>query len=176
MGEKTSCARESGLSRPTVMAHLEALEVAHAIFPVKPFSGGGKKEIIRRPKVYAFDTGFVSHVRGWNEIRETDRGFLWEHLVLDMLRVTAVNVFYWSDKSGSEVDFVVKGLHGEADTFECKFNPDKYSWEAISKFRNYYPEGRNFCLSPHIRENYKLSHGEIEVIFTSIPPGSVSKA
>ncbi len=171
--EIVSLARESGLSRPTVMAHLEALEVAHAIYMVRPFSGGGKKEIVRRPKVYAFDTGFVSYVRGWNEIRETDRGFLWENLVLDMLRVTAGSVFYWSDKSGSEVDFVVKGLQGEVHTFECKINPDKYSWDAISKFRNYYPKGSNFCLSPHIRENYKLSHSGIEVIFTSIPGSGI---
>lgn len=171
--EIVSLARESGLSRPTVMAHLEALEIAHTIYPVRPFSGGGKKEIVRRPKIYAFDTGFVCHIKGWNEIRETDRGFLWEHLVLDMLRVVAESVFYWSDKYGNEVDFVVKGFHEEVHTFECKINPDKYSWAAITKFRNYYPNGRNFCLSPHIRENYKLSHAGIEVNFTSIPGSGV---
>lgn len=167
--EIVSLARESGLSRPTVMAHLEALGIVHAIYMERPFSGGGRKEIVRQPKVYAFDTGFVCHIRGWNEGRETDRGFLWEHLVLDMLRVNAGNVFYWSDKYGDEVDFVVKGLHGEVHAFECKINPDKYSWTAISKFRNYYPKGRNFCLSPHIRENYTLSHSGIEVIFTCNP-------
>jgi predicted AAA+ superfamily ATPase len=167
--EITSLAKESGLSRPTVMAHLEAMAVAHAISLIHPFYGGGEKEIIKRPKVYTFDTGFVCHVRGWNEIRETDRGVLWVHLVLDMLRVYFGNVYYWTDKYGNEIDFIVKGTGKEVHTVECKINPDKYSPSAIKKFREYYPKGRNYCYSPHIKDNFKLSFGKIEVFFQSFP-------
>jgi uncharacterized protein len=166
--EITSLAKESELSRPTVMSHLEALTVAHAISFVKPFYGGGKKEIVKRPKVYAFDTGFVTHVKGWKEIRETDRGLLWEHLVLDMLRVTFGNVFYWTDKDKNEVDFIIKGHGNEVHTIECKINPEKYSSNSIQKFRGYYPKGRNYCLSPHIKDPYKLLIGELEVEFRSV--------
>ena len=144
MLEISSLARESGLSRPTVMSHLEALTIAHAITIVQPFFGGGKKEIVKRPKVYGFDTGFVTHIRGWNEIRESDRGLLWEHLVLDMLRATYGQVYYWSDKEKSEIDFVVKGEGDEIHAIECKVNPDKFSGKAILKFRAFYPQGRNF--------------------------------
>lgn len=167
--EISSLAKESGLSRPTVMAHLEALEVAHAISLVKPFYGGGIKEIVRRPKLYSFDTGFVCHVQGWNEIRETDRGFLWEHLVLDMLRVRYGQVFCWSDKYANEIDFIVKGLTGDVHTIECNINPEKFSPSAIMKFREYYPKGRNFCFSPHIKEFYELSFGSQRVSFRSFP-------
>jgi len=167
--EVATIAKGSGLSRPTVMAHLEALSVAHAISLIQPFYGGGKKEIVKRPKVYAFDTGFVCHVRGWNEIRETDRGFLWEHLVLDMLRVRFGKIYYWSDKYGNEIDFIVKGTRGDINTFECKINPDKYSPSAVTKFREYYPEGEDYCISPHVRNSYKLSFGHIGVTFQSFP-------
>jgi len=167
--EITSLARESGLSRPTVMAHLEAMAVACAISVLQPFYGGGKKEIVKRPKVYAFDTGFVCHVRGWNEIRETDRGVLWEHLVLDMLRVTYGEVYYWNDKYGNEIDFIIKGVRGEVHTVECKINPEKYSPSAVRKFREYYPIGSNYCYSPHIVNGFKLSYGDIEVDFLSFP-------
>lgn len=167
--EITSLAKESGLSRPTVMAHVEAMTIAHTISLIQPFFGGGKKEIVKRPKLYAFDTGFVSHVRGWNEIRETDRGLLWEHLVLDMLHVGFGSVFYWTDKYGNEIDFVFKGTGKEVHTVECKINPDKYSPTAIKKFREYYPEGRNFCYSPHIKNQYMLSFGNITVSFQSFP-------
>jgi len=167
--EIASMARESGLSRPTVMAHIEALTVAHAVSLVRPFYGGGKKEIVKRPKMYAFDTGFVSHVRGWNEIRETDRGVLWEHLVLDMLHVAFGNVYYWTDKYQNEIDFIIKGTRGEVHTVECKINPDKYSPAAVEKFREFYPEGNNYCYSPHIRNHYKLSFENIEVSFQSFP-------
>jgi len=167
--EITSLAKESGLSRPTVMAHIEAMSVAHAITLIHPYFGGGRKEIIKRPKAYAFDTGFVTHVRGWTEIRETDRGQLWEHLVLDMLQVAYGNVYYWTDKYKNEIDFIVKGKGKESHTIECKINPDKYSSVAVMKFREYYPEGRNFCYSPHIQPPYKLRIGKIEVDFQSVP-------
>lgn len=166
--EITSLSKEGGLSRPTVMAHIEALSVAHAIYLVQPFFGGGRKEIVKRPKVYAFDTGFVTHVRGWNEIRETDKGLLWEHLVLDMLRVSFGSVYYWLDKEKYEIDFVVKGLELEVHTVECKINPDKYSPKAVQKFRGYYPIGRNLCFSPHIKTPYKLKYGNTEVEFLSV--------
>jgi uncharacterized protein len=165
--EITSLAKESGLSRPTVMSHLEALTVAHAISFVQPFFGGGKKEIVKRPKVYAFDTGFVTHVKGWRNIRETDRGLLWEHLVLDNLKVISGNVFYWSDKDKNEIDFIIKGSGQEVHTIECKINPEKYSLKAVHKFRNYYPKGRNFCFSPHVKIPYKLQVNELEVEFQS---------
>jgi len=167
--EITSLAKESGLSRPTVMAHIEAMSVTHAISLIQPFFGGGRKEIVKRPKIYAFDTGFVSYVRGWNEIRETDRGVLWEHLVLDMLHVAHGKIYYWTDKSRNEIDFILRGTAGEVHTVECKINPDNYSSGAVKKFREYYPEGKNFCYSPHIKNPYRLLVGGIEVSFQSFP-------
>lgn len=163
--EITSLAKDSGLSRPTVMAHIESLSVAHAITPVHPFFGGGKKEIVKRPKFYAFDTGFVCYVRGWKEIRETDRGVLWEHLVLDMLRVEYSTVFYWMDKENNEIDFIVKGERGEIHAIECKINPDKFSVKTIQRFREFYPKGTNYCFCPHIKQPYKLNFNGTEVLF-----------
>ena len=163
----TSLSKESGLSRPTVMSHIEALTVAHAINPVLPFFGGGKKEIVKRPKVYAFDTGFVAYVKGWNELRETDRGLLWEHLVHDMLKVRFGQVFYWTNKNKNEIDFVIKGGGNAIHTFECKINPGKFSSKSLAKFREYYPEGKNFCLSPFVQKPYKLRYKNLEVEFIS---------
>jgi len=175
MLEVTSLARESGLSRPTVMSHLEALTVAHAITSVQPFFGGGKKEIVKRPKVYGFDTGFVTLIKGWNEIRETDRGLLWEHLVLDMLRVSFGNVHYWTDKEKNEIDFIVKGKGGEIHTIECKINPEKYSDRAIRKFRSYYPKGKNYCFSPHVDKPYKMIRNGTEVFILSVVDDEMMK-
>jgi uncharacterized protein len=165
--EITSLAKECGLSRPTIMTHVEALTIAHAINIVMPYYGSGKKEIVKRPKVYAFDTGFVTFVKGWNEIRETDRGLLWEHLVLDMLKVKFGDVYYWRNKDKYEIDFVTKGQGKLVNTFECKINPEKFSPKAMHRFREYYPEGENYCISPHIKTPYKLRFGKLEVIFTS---------
>ncbi len=166
-------ARHSGLSRPTVMMHVEALQIAHAINLVSPFFGGGRKEIVKRPKIYAFDTGFVTFVNGWNEIRDDDRGLLWEHLVLDMLTVKYRKVFYWQNKNRNEVDFVIKGFGNKIDVFECKINPLKFDPKSLSVFRKYYPEGKNYCFSPHVSSPYSRRFDKLEVKFISTAEGII---
>jgi predicted AAA+ superfamily ATPase len=151
-------AKETGLSRPTVISHLDALEIAHSITRVPPYHAGGHREIIKQPKVYAFDTGMVAHVRGWDAVRETDRGFLWEHLVLDELRFInpASTIHYWRDKRGHEVDFVIEGSEGRVDTIEAKINPDSFNSRNLMVFRQCYPKGMDYLLCPYVREPYKL--------------------
>lgn len=49
--EATKTAGALGIGRPTVESHLRALEITHAVKIVRPFFGGGRKEIIKMPKV-----------------------------------------------------------------------------------------------------------------------------
>ncbi len=166
----THLARLSDLSRQTVKAHVEAMSVAHAVYLLSPFHGGGRREITQRPKCYSFDTGFVTFVKGWDRIREDDRGLLWEHLVLDTLRtlVDDRNLFYWRDKSGREVDFVVKRGQQQSDAIECKINPDQFDPAHLAVFRSLYPEGRNYVLSPNVKSSYQRRYGNLKVDFISI--------
>lgn len=165
-------ARLSGLSRPTVMAHVEALTIAHALVLLPPFHGCGRQEITRRPKAYAFDTGFVAHAKGWTTLRAEDRGFLWEHLVLDDLRahLAGVRIRYWRDKSGREIDFVVPRGRNIADAVECKINPDAFHTKSLDVFRDIYPRGRNFVISPAVKSPYTRRLGAHSVTFL----GSIS--
>ena len=70
--EVTKTAKALGITRPTVESHLSALEITHAVALVRPFHGGGQRELVKQPKMYAFDTGFVSYARGWNPLRPED--------------------------------------------------------------------------------------------------------
>jgi predicted AAA+ superfamily ATPase len=146
------------------------MSIAHALFLLPPFHGGGRREIIRRPKCYAFDTGFVVFVKGWESIREEDRGFLWEHLVLDELRTIFDdrNLYFWKDKSGREVDFVVKGSDQRVDAIECKINPDKFNPDDLGVLRSVYSKGRNWVLSPAIKTPYQRRCGKMLVQFSSL--------
>jgi len=163
------------LSRPTVRSYAEALQIAHAIHLVRPFRGGGGGEIVRRPKCYAFDTGFVTFERGWDRIREDDRGLLWEHLVLDSLRFRHPDhdIFYWRDKGGREVDFVVRWGEGRVDTFECRIDPDEVGAGPVTAFRRRYPLGRDYVVVPAARHGYRIRRGgrEFTVCGTSGLPG-----
>ncbi len=147
----SALAREVGLSRPTVKAHLEAMTVALALQPLSPFHGGSRRELVKQPKVYAFDTGFVRFARGWRELRPEDMGPLWEHLVLDVLRAAVPSrpIHYWRDKSGREIDFVLPG-RGRVDTFECKIDPEAFTGHALEVFRRTYPEGNDYVVAPVI--------------------------
>ena len=151
----------SELSRPTVKSHIEAMQAAHAVHLLPPFHGGGRREIVSRPKCYVFDTGFVTFERGWESIRDDDRGLLWEHLVLDTLRCRCPDedIFYWRDKSRREVDFVVRRGRGRVDVVECKVNPDRLDTTAIETFRGLYPEGENFIVSPAVKTPYRIRRG-----------------
>ncbi len=66
--------------------------------------------------------------------------------MLDSLRFRHLddNIFYWRDKSGREVDFVVRRGEGRLDTFECKIDPDEVSPAPVIAFRRRYPLGRDY--------------------------------
>lgn len=149
------------VSRPTARKYLETLETAQAIRLLRPFSGGGPREIVARPKAYAFDTGFVTFERGWDTLREEDRGVLWEHLALDSLlfRVFPNDLFYWRDKSGRELDFVIRRGRDRLDVVECKIDPDEFRPRALDAFRERYPEGENFVVSPFVPEPWRMRRG-----------------
>ena len=155
-------ASHSELSRPSVKAHIEAMQIAHAVHLVRPFHGGGRREIVSRPKCYAFDTGFVTLEKGWDSIRDDDRGLLWEHLVLDALRSRHrdEDIFYWLDKSRREVDFVVRRGRDRVDLLECRIDPDRLNTAAVQAFREIYPLGDNYIVSPAAKRPYHVRQGD----------------
>lgn len=148
--EIVKAASAVGIARPTVESHLRALEVTHALTLLRPFAGGHQDELVRMPKAYAFDTGFVSYARGWDPLRPADFGVLWEHLVLESLQARCPDrpIRYWRDKRGHEIDFVIPGARGAVDAIECKWNADAFDPGSLVAFRQRHPLGRNWLLVP----------------------------
>jgi hypothetical protein len=148
--EITKTATALGITRVTVESHIRALEITHAVTVVRPFHRGGQKEIVKQPRIYGFDTGFVSFVRGWDPLRPDDMGPLWEHLVLEHLQAhfPDASIGYWRDKAGREVDFVIPRGRDEVDAIECKWHPDAFDPKALEVFRTSSPKGRNFLVTP----------------------------
>ena len=163
--EVTRTASALGISRPTVENHLRALEATHAVTLVRPFHGGGQKELIKMPKAYGFDTGFVSFCKGWEPLRPDDYGLLWEHLVLEFLQAHAHpwKIQYWRDAAGRELDFVIQRSRDEIDVIECKWDPTRFDPTSLKLFRSYYPSGNNYLLSPLSVDGYLKQAGELHV-------------
>ena len=162
-----------GISRATVDSHLRALEITHALTLVRPFHSGGPKELVKQPKAYAFDTGFVSFARGWDPLRPDDCGLLWEHLVLESLQAGFPDdtIRYWRDKAGKEVDFVRVRQRDEVDAIECKWNPGAFDATALKVFRAQYPKGRNYLTAPLTGPSYLKRFDKLEVKIVN-PAGS----
>ena len=124
------------------------------------------------PKCYAFDTGFVTFAKGWERIREDDRGYLWEHLVLDSLRARLPDreLYYWRDKSGREVDFVYPERDRQVNAIECKINPDRFESGNLAAFRALYPKGSNYVVSPAVKTPYQRQSKGLVLNYRAISP------
>ncbi len=125
----------------------------------------GQQELVKQPKVYAFDTGFVDFARGWDPPRAEDFGILWERLVLEHLqaRFPDTPVRCWRDKQGREVDFVLAHGRDEVDAIECTWNSAAFDSAALAVFRSYYPKGRNYLVTPSGAPAYTKRFGKLEV-------------
>lgn len=163
--EATRFARPCEVSRTTIANYLAVLEATYVVHVVRPWSSRKSTEIVAAPKVYGFDTGFVCAFRGIGELRDEDRGSLWEHYVLNELYATLQHrgVRYWRDKRGHEVDFILAPRRGSPLAIECKANPDAFEPEGLLAFRRRYPRGGNYVVSPAVDVPFERRHGGITV-------------
>ena len=121
------------VSRQTIANYLNVLEETFIVHVIRPFSTHKPTEIVMAPKIYGFDTGFVCHAKGITELRASDLGFMWEHCILNemngCLQTRSIN--YWRDKSGHEIDFVIRDKkNNSVIAIECKFLiNDSVKWQ-----------------------------------------------
>jgi hypothetical protein len=168
MFEASSFSGPCEVSRQTIVNYLEALETTLVATVLRPFSGGGAAEIRSQPKVYAFDTGFVCYLRDWESVRDDDRGFLLEHLVLNELlaRQPRDRVFFWRDKAKHEVDFVVRsGRGGSTTTIECRARSSRFDPAGLKAFRSRHASGGNLVVCLDLAEPVSERIGGLHVRF-----------
>lgn len=168
--EATRFAKLCEVSRSSIANYLSVLEATYVAHIVRPFSGHRPTEIVSAPKVYAFDTGFISYYKGWKELRPEDLGYLWEHYVLNEIqsRLQLRSVQYWRDKQHREVDFVFVPRGGEPIAIECKWSMDGFDIRNIKAFRALHPEGRNLVVCQNIRKPTRSRIGELTVDYVDL--------
>lgn len=168
--EASSFASPCEVSRPTIGAYLRVLETTFVAHVIRPFHGGKSAEIIAAPKVYGFDTGFVCFHRGWDFLRDDDLGFLWEHFVLNeiMARRQSRELFYWRNKRGHEIDFIIPGKRNEPLAIECKWSADKFDPASLLSFRRLHPEGESVVIARDVTRAYLRNYGPVKVRFESL--------
>jgi predicted AAA+ superfamily ATPase len=168
--EASSFASPCGISRTTVQTYLGIIEETFLVKVLRPFHSGGSREILQAPKVYAFDTGFVCHHKGLEELGDSDLGPLWEHLVLNELLgfLQGQAVHYWRNKQQNEVDFVLAGNPQAPVALEAKWKAEAFDPGNLRIFRKAYPHGGNFLVAQDVDQPYTRQYGETKVRFIGL--------
>lgn len=110
--------RDSGLPYMTLRRYMNILEQTYQIFLVPPFFTNVSKRLMKAPKLYWTDTGFVSHIL---DIHDTDHLGKNPHLgaivetwaaselkKLISLESEAMTLYGWRAQNGREVDFLIE--------------------------------------------------------------------
>ncbi|MBL7085456.1 MAG: DUF4143 domain-containing protein [Candidatus Omnitrophica bacterium] len=104
--------KEAGLARQTVEKYFSILEDTYICKFIRPYFRNKRKEIVKMPKVYFYDTGLRNRIiNDFRKIEDrVDAGSLIENTVFKNLlkRVeNRENIKFWRMKYGVEVDFVI---------------------------------------------------------------------
>jgi len=130
---------ETGVDVKTIQSWIGILESSFIIYLLKPHFKNFNKTIVRRPKIYFYDTALVCYLLG---IRNTVqlkthplKGSIFESMVVTELikkRTNLglpINLYYWRDKTGHEIDIIVDNENNLLP-IEIKsgktFNPDYF--------------------------------------------------
>ena len=168
--EATSFATPCEVSRSTITNYLKVLESTFVAHVIRPFNAHRPTEIVAAPKVYGFDTGFVCYYRGWEQLRRDDFGLMWEHFVLNeiMAKLQSRDIFYWRDKRGHEVDFILATPRRKPLAIECKWSSKGFDAGNLLAFRRLHPEGDNIVVAHDVERSFQQKYGQISVRFESL--------
>ena len=125
----SSLSIEVGLDVKTIQSWLGILESSFIIHMLPSHHKNFNKIIVKRPKLYFLDTAIICSLLGVNsaEVLQNHplRGHIFENLIvtelikLKMHQGEKINLFYWRDKTGHEID-LIEDIAGKLFPIEIK--------------------------------------------------------
>ncbi len=113
----TSLSVEAGVDVKTIQSWLSILVSSYIVFLLPPFYKNFNKTIVKRPKLYFYDTAVACSLLGIRKIEHLTshplRGALFECLIFSELIKQKNNLgntdalYYWRDKTGREIDLII---------------------------------------------------------------------
>ena len=123
--------RELGVDVKTIKKWISVLEAGYIIFLLQPYHKNLGKRIVKRPKIYFYDTGLVCYLTGTDSIETLEKGplngpvfenyFIAEIKKNIMHTDSAVNLYYYRTNSGLECDLIMENkINNEISYLEIK--------------------------------------------------------
>ncbi len=146
-----SLARDLQVAPNTVARYIEILEALYIVFLVRPYSHNVVRAILKEPKLYFYDTGYLPD----------DEGIRWEnacaamllkhtHFEQDVLGKQS-SLHYLRTKDGAEIDFVLCADDLPTHLIECK-HADNCPASALFKFAEQFPGAQAIQLVRELRQ------------------------
>ncbi len=138
---------EADISFRALKKYINFLEKTYICKLVKPFYKNKRKEVIKIPKIFFFDTGLrnvaINDFRLLND--RVDAGNLLENGVWMQLNRKELKIQYWRDKNKNEVDFIIEEENNEIVAMEVKKNK-KRCRKFPKAFSSEYDEVKKYCV------------------------------
>ena len=113
----SSLSVETGVDVKTIQSWVGILESSFIIYLLKPHYNNFKKTIVKRPKIYFYDTALVCSLLGIRTISHLEthpaKGAIFETMVVTEFvknrtnKGLPINLYYWRDKAGHEIDLII---------------------------------------------------------------------
>jgi predicted AAA+ superfamily ATPase len=113
----SSLALETGVDVKTIQSWVGILESSYIVYLLKPHYKNFNKTIVKRPKIYFYDTALVCSLMGIRTEDQLDlnpaKGAIFENMVINEFvknctnSGSEINLYYWRDKTGHEIDLIV---------------------------------------------------------------------
>jgi len=129
----SSYARDLGINYKTVQSWVSILEASYIIFTLEPYFNNLGKRIVKRPKLYFWDTGLVSYLTGIRSQELFEKGPLagplFENYLISEIYKTIHHLkkdhklYYFRNNLGIEADLIIEDRSACRVTFvEIKYN------------------------------------------------------
>jgi uncharacterized protein len=113
----TSLSVEVGIDVKTIQSWISILASSFIVYLLPPFHKNFNKTLVKRPKLYFYDTALASSLLGIykNEHLQTHplRGALFENFIIAEIIKQKLNydfsekLYFWRDKTGREIDLII---------------------------------------------------------------------
>jgi len=110
-------ADDLGVDVKTIKRWISILEASYIVFLLPPFYQNFGKRIVKSPKLYFYDTGFVSYLTGISSTEMFEQGpmmgAIFENYVISEIlkrethRKTHAELFYYRTQHGVEIDLII---------------------------------------------------------------------
>lgn len=136
--------KDIGVDSKTIKAWISALVKTGVVYLIEPYNENSiKKRIVKRPKLYFFDTGLVCHLLGIDSektlINSFLKGRIFENAAINEIKKSFINngvnqtLYYYRDSNKNEIDLVYVN-DGKLNRIEIKAGTN-FSINDVSSFK-----------------------------------------